>query len=122
MAPPFMDITEFTTEFGGALTAAQTPQATRVLQVVSDRIRELKVDVGALAAAQVVFEVTRDVILYGHLDRFASFQNTTSRRTEAGTVDAQRSAVDDYLTRRHKALLGIPLVAEPMGYFPECDY
>lgn len=122
MAAPFMEITAFTTEFGGTLTAAQTPQATRLLQVVSDRIRERKPDVEPLAAAQVVFEVTRDAILYGHLDRFASFQNTTSRRTEAGTIDAEHSAVDDYLTTRHKVLLGIPLVAEPVGHFPECDY
>ncbi|EIC70366.1 hypothetical protein [Mycobacteroides abscessus] len=122
MANPFVEITAFTTEFGGALTAAQTSQATRLLQVVSDRIRELNPDVDPLAAAQVVFEVVRDAVLYGHLDRFASFQNTTSRRTEAGTVDADRSAVDDYLTRRHKVLLGIALVAEPMGHFPENDY
>lgn len=115
MANPYLDIAAFTAEYQGALDAGQTATATRLLQVVSDHIRSLKPDVDPGTAAQVVFEVTRDALTYGELERLSSFQNITSRRQEAGTFDEAARAVDGYLTKRHRQLLGI--FTRPAYYF-----
>lgn len=122
MAEPFLDIAAFKAEYQGTLSAGETTTASRLLQVASDYIRGLKDDVDENAAKQVVFEIVRDAAMYGGLERLSSFQNTTSRRTEAGTFDAAVKAVSDYLSDRHKVLLGIPLVAAPAYSFPKCDY
>lgn len=114
----FLDIADFTAQFDLSLTAAQTAVATRLLQVASDRISSLKSDVDPTAAAQVVFEITRDAMLYGDFEALSEFTNTTSRRTEAGTFDPTWKAVNDLLSDRHKRLLGIPLRAGPVGSFP----
>ncbi|RFZ11187.1 hypothetical protein DSM43518_02027 [Mycobacterium marinum] len=116
-----MDIATFTAEYG-ALSTAQTATATRLLNVASARIDELKTDVDADAAAQVVFEVVRDALNFGALERLSAFQNTTGRKTESGTFDEAMKVVNDYLTDRHKRLLGIPLRAAPRGSFTKCDY
>lgn len=126
MADPFLGVDDFETQFGRTLSDAESPVAERLLQVVSDWIRgrlapaELADD--DPAARQVVFEVVRDALNYGAFERLSSFQNTTSRRTEAGTFDEALKVVDDYLTDRHKRLLGIPLRAAPRGSFTKCDY
>lgn len=117
MADPFLSLADFPTWFGQTLTAAQTALAGPMLQVASDRIRELKPAIADNdpAAKVVVFEIVRDALIYGHLDKLSSFQNITSRRQEAGTFDEMAKAVDDLLTGRHKALLGI--FTKPAYYF-----
>lgn len=120
--PPFLDIAEFTAEYQGVLTAAETITATRLLQVASDYIRGLKADVDENAAKQVVFEIVRDATRYGDLERLSSFQNTTSRRTETGTFDESMKAMSNYLTDRHKRLLGIPLLVDPVYSFTQFNY
>ncbi|OIN79343.1 hypothetical protein [Mycobacterium malmoense] len=122
----FLALEEFTTEYGGSLTEAETPIATRLLQVVSDWIRSqaalYSITPDDDAAAQVVFEVVRDALRYGDFEKLSSFANTTSRKTESGTFDAAQKVIDDYLTPRHKRLLGIPVNAAPVGSFKACDY
>lgn len=122
MADPFLTIDAFKAEYRGTLTAGETTTATRLLQVASDRIRALKPDADTDAAKQVVFEIVRDAANYGDLAVLSDFQNTTSRRTEAGTFDQAMKVVTDYLSDRHKKLLGIPLRAAPRGSFKRCDY
>lgn len=119
---PFLDVGDFATQFGRTLSAAEELVAERLLQVVSDWIRDRKSDADPLKAEQVVFEVVRDALNYGEYEPLSDFQNTTSLRTEAGTFDPALRAVDDYLTDRHKRLLGIALRTGPVGYFPKCDY
>ncbi len=118
---PFLWIEEFTGEYQGTLSDGETTTATRLLQVVSDGIRGLRPDVDTNAASQVVFEVVRDCMMYGHLGPLSSFQNITSRRQEAGTFDAAR-AVGDFLTKRQRKLLGLSSSAAPRGRFKKCDY
>lgn len=116
MAAPFLDIAQFKAEYqGGTLSDGETTTATRLLQVASDRVRELAPNATEDAAKQVVFEVVRDAIAYGHLSSLSSFQNITSRRQEAGTFDEMAKAVDDLLTKRHKGMLGI--FRRPAYYF-----
>lgn len=122
MADPFLDVTAFAAEYQGTLATGETTTATRLLQVVSDGIRELKPDVDEDAAKQVVFEVVRDAMLYGALGPLSSFQNITSRRQEAGAFDPSAKLVNDWLTGRQKRLLGLAAKAAPRGYFPKCDY
>lgn len=119
--PPFLSIEDFTTEYG-PLTAAESATADRLLRVVSYRIRQLKDDPSLDAAQQVTFEVVRDAIAYGALEKLSSFTNITSKRQEAGAFDAAMKVVDDYLSDRHKKLLGIAVRAAPRGHFLKCDY
>lgn len=124
MAAPFLDITAFKVEYPGTLDAGETATASRLLEVVSDGIRGLKPDVDERAAQQVVFEVVRDSVMYGHLGPLSSFQNITSRRQEGGTFDEAAKAVDDYLTKRQRKLLKLPsgVSVAPRGRFKKCDY
>lgn len=122
MTAPYLDVVDFETEFGRLLTEAETLTATRLLQVVSDWIRGQKSDADVTASVQVVFEVVRDALNYGSFERLTSFQNVTSLRTEAGTFDEAFKVVNDYLTNRHKRLLGIAVAAAPVGHFPVNDY
>jgi hypothetical protein len=123
---PFLSIDDFADEFGRALTDAETLVATRLLQVISDWIRGQKVDVDVTAAAQVVWEVVRDAVNYGEFERLSSFSNTTADRVEAGVFDRERQLVQaviaDYVTNRHKRLLGIQLRASPVGSFAVDDF
>ena len=121
MTDPYMDLAGFTAEYG-SLTAAQQLTATRLLQVASDRIRGLKSDADETAATQVVFEIVRDAMKYGDLEKLSSYQNTTDRRTEQAAFDEAMKVVNDYLSDRHKRTLGIPLRAGPRGSFKRCDY
>lgn len=116
MADSFLSIAEFKAEYQGTLTAGETTTAERLLQVASDRVRDLAPDARTTDAQQVVFEIVRDAATYGHLGPLSSFQNITSRRTEAGTFDAMLKAVDDLLTGRQKAMLGIS-TRRPRWYF-----
>lgn len=122
MTAPLLDITAFTAEYQGTLTAGETTTVTRLLQVVSDWIRGKKPDADAASGAQVVFEVVRDAANYGALEKLSSFENRTSLRHEIGAFDEDLKIIDDYLTPRHKRLLGIPLLAAPRGNFKKCDY
>lgn len=120
---PYLEIDQFEIEFGRSLSDAETPVAERLLQVVSEWIYDhAPAPVSPTAAEQVVFEVVRDALNFGGYELLSQFQNTTAHRTEAGTFDVEMKAVDDYLTDRHKRLLGIPLRAAPRGHFPKCDY
>lgn len=134
MADPFLPyddtdaaVRDFVGMYGATLAATERAQAELLLQVASDRIRALLLpktdaDIDINAAQQVVFEVVRDAVKYGGLEMLSSFQNTTAHRTEAGAFDEAMKLVDDYLTDRHKRLLGIALRAGPVGSFPVCDY
>lgn len=118
----YLEIDDFETLYDGVLDDAQEQQAELLLQVVDARIRQLKPDADANAAKQVAFEVVRDAILYGPLEKLSEFQNITSRRTEAGTFDEAMKMVNDYLNDRQKRVLGIALRAAPVYSFPVCDY
>lgn len=122
MADPFLSIADFTAEYQGTLTAGEQTTATRLLQVASDRVRDLAPNARESDAKQVVFEVVRDAAMYGHLGPLSSFQNITSRRQEGGTFDEMAKAVDDLLTRRHRRMLGLVATAAPRGSFKKCDY
>lgn len=115
MAEPFLSIDDFTEEFQGLLNEGKTATATRLLEAASDHIRDLKPDVNEVQAAQVVFEVVRDAITFGALERFSSFQNITSRRQESGTFDEAKKVIDGYLTKQQRQLLGI--YTKPAYYF-----
>jgi hypothetical protein len=119
-----MSIAEFTTEYQGTLSSGQTTTATRLLQVVSDYIRLRKPDVDELAAEQVVFEVVRDSVTYGHYERLSSFESETSKRRERGTFDYAVKVLDELLTDKHKLMLGIATgrTVAPRGKFTKCDY
>jgi hypothetical protein len=124
VADPFLDIDEFTAEYQGTLSEGELVTADRLLQVISDGIRSLKADVDETAARQVVFEVVRDEMTYGHLGPLSSFANITSRREEKGTFERNGSLVDNYLTARHCRILGLPIAntAAPRGSFVKGDY
>lgn len=121
-ADPYLEIDDFTTQFGRPLSVAEQPVAERLLQVVSDWIRGQKPDVDADAAAQVVFEVTRDQVNLGKYSAFSSFQNITAHRQEAATLKDDDDLLDEILSGRQKRLLGIALAAGPVYSFPVCDY
>jgi hypothetical protein len=113
---PFLSPEDFADRFPRDLTDAETLVATDALQVASNwiwnRLPTLQPD--DTTAALVVFEVTRDVVLYGMFNRFGSFQNTTSHRTEMFS-DAD---MKDFVTERHCKMLGIDLIAAPSYSFP----
>lgn len=118
MADPFLSIADFKAEYQGTLTDGESTTAERLLQVASDRIRDLAPNARMTDAQQVVFEVVRDAAMYGHLGPLSSFQNITSRRQEAGTFDEMAKAVEDLLTPRHKAMLGVGIATRrPVYYF-----
>ena len=121
---PFLRIDEFTAQYQGVLSDGESTAADRLLSVVSDGIRALKPDVDITVAEQVVFEVVRDEMTYGHLRPLASFDNTTANRQESGAFERGGALIDDYLTPRHRRLLGIPIAstAAPRGSFTVGDY
>ncbi len=120
----FLSSDGFTAEYQGTLSEGEITTVTRLLDVVSDRIRELVPDIAddSQAAKQVTFEVVRDAVMYGGLEKLSSFQNITSRRQEAGTFDEMAKAVNDLLTVRHRRMLGLCATAAPRGLFTKCDY
>lgn len=121
--PPYLSLEDFAAQFGRPLVEGEEDAAERLLQVVSDWIREhAPEDVSESACEQVVFEVVRDALTYGGMELLSSFSNTTESRTEAGTFDAAVKAKDDYLTARHKRLLGISSGASPAYNFCANDY
>lgn len=120
----FLTLPDFTTQFGRTLGDGEQLQADRLLTIVSEDIAARKPDVKPAAATQVVFEVVRDALNLGAYEKFASFTNTTSRRTESGTFDPDAKTLDDYLTGRQKRLLGLATAATaaPRGRFTRGDY
>lgn len=120
---PYLEIDQFVIEFGRALTAAETPVATRLLQVVSGWIfNHAPAPVSVQTAQQVVFEVTRDQVNLGQYSAFSSFQNITAHRQEAATLKDDDDLLDEILSGRQKRLLGISLRAAPRGHFQKCDF
>lgn len=124
MTAPYLSIGDFTAEYQGGLSTGQATTAQRLLQVVSDSIRARKPDADPTAAALVVFEVVRDAMAYGHLGPLSSFTNIAAHRQESGVFDGAARSGDDYLTARHKRLLGIPIAssAAPRANFTAGDY
>ena len=124
MTAPYLDIDDFTAEYQGTLTEGEAVTAERLLQVVSDSIRTRKPDADPVAAALVVFEVVRDAMSFGHLGPLSSFANISAHRQESGTFDGSARTADDFLTPRHKRILGIPVAAtaSPRGAFTAGDY
>ncbi|ANN98199.1 hypothetical protein [Mycobacteroides abscessus] len=104
------------------LSAAETLVATPLLKVVDDWIRENKPGVADddPAAKVVAFEVTRDAMLYGEFGPISSFTKTVGHRTRQASID--RTAIERFITDRHRRMLGISLRAKPRGHFPKCDY
>lgn len=123
VSPPYLDIDDFAAEYQGALSDGEKLTAERLLQVVSDGIRERKPDANPDTAAQVLFEVVRDAVAYGNLGPLSSFSTVTAHRQEGGTFDSSRP-VDDYLSARQKRMLGIAVAynAAPRGNFTPGDY
>jgi hypothetical protein len=129
MTAPFLDVDDFALEYQGELGAGERLTAERLLQVVSDDIRSLLEAAGKPvndnAATQVVFEVVRDQMAYGHLGPLSEFRNVTSRREESGKFAAGANSAEDYLTDRQLHLLGLPATAStaaPRGHFTPGDY
>lgn len=124
VSPPYLDIDDFAAEYQGSLSEGESATAERLLQVVSDSIRTRKPDADPMAAALVAFEVVRDAMAFGHLGPLSSFSNITAHRQESGTFDGSVRTADDFLTDRHKKLLGIPTAATlaARGRFTAGDY
>ncbi len=121
MTAPFLDATAFADMFR-PLRAAETAVATPLLQVVSDWIRDKKPDIAAdsQAAKIVCFEVVRDALVYGKYAGLSEFSETVGRRTMAGTFNT--SDVEQFITDRHRRMLGISATARPRYSFKRCDY
>jgi hypothetical protein len=121
MTTPFLDAATFA-EWFRPLSSAEDLLAESLLQVVSDWIRNHKPGVADDdAAAQVVtFEVTRDALLYGDFGPLTSFSKTVGPRVKSATFD--RTAVEKFITDRHRRMLGISVLASPRGLFKRCDY
>lgn len=98
------------------------PVAASLLTVVSEWIREHKPDVADDdPAAQIVcFEVVRDSLLAGEFGPVLEFSKTVAHRARAVTVD--RSALERFITDRHRRMLGLSLRAGPRGRFKAGDY
>lgn len=123
MTAPFLGIDDFQTQFGRDLSDAETPVATRLLQVVSDWIRghmPPNTVADPTAAELVTFEVTREALLYGDVIPLGAFSKTVGPRTKSGTFDP--TSVEKFITDRHRRILGIPVLAGPRGNFKRCDY
>ena len=121
---PYLSIDEFTSQYQGVLSDGEPIAADRLLMVISDGIRALKPDADYTAAQQVVFEVVRDEMAYGHFGPLTSFMNSTANREERGTFDRNGMLLDNYLTPRHCRLLGISIAntVAPRGAFTAGDY
>jgi hypothetical protein len=122
VADTFLDAAAFAAMFR-PLTAAETGQATPLLEVVSKWIRDNKpgIEYDDPAAKVVVFEVVREALVYGKYRPLSSFQDTTAHRTKAGTFDPNVAL--QFITDRHRAMLGIELTtAAPVGHFKVGDY
>ena len=101
---------------------ASDPVAASLLTVVSDWIRDKKPDIADddQAAKVVTFEVTRDALVAGEFGPYSSFTKIVGHRTRQAAID--RSAIEKFVTDRHRRMLGIALRAGPRGRFPKCDY
>lgn len=115
---PFLSIDDFAKRFPRDLTAGETLVATDALTVATtwivNRLPAIAQD--DPAAKLVVFEVTRDTIVYGPVSRLSSFENTSLHRTESGTLSEED--VEQYITDKHCQMLGISLKAAPVANFP----
>lgn len=124
---PFLNATAFAAMLGRSLTAAESAQATPLLQVVSEWIRERKpgiddydVTIVDPAAIVVSFEVVRDALLCGEFGPVTSYTKTMGPRTRSVTFD--RDAVSRFITDRHRQMLGLVAKAGPRGRFAKYDY
>lgn len=112
---PFLDAAAFATMFG-PLKATETALATPLLEVASGWIWERKADISQEdpAAKVVVFEVVREAIWYARREGLTDFAFTTGHRSRSGTADRR---VDDFVTARHKNMLGIGTFTRPAYRF-----
>lgn len=123
MADPFLFLSK--AQFVDWFRPLSDPESEVVepyLEVVSTWIRDNKPDVADddAAARVVTFEVTRDALLYGDFGPLVSFSKTMGPRSRSGTID--RSAVEKFVTDRHRRMLGLSVRAGARGHFPRCDY
>ena len=117
----FLDPAEFAT-WAKRPAWASDPLAAALLGVVEGWIRERRPDIADddQAARVVVFEVTRDALLYGDLGPYRSMEKRTAHSSRSVTIDP--SAVERFITGRHRQMLGMSVKAAPRGHFPKCDY
>lgn len=125
---PFLDAAAFATMLGRSLTAAESAQATPLLQVVAEWIRDHKPGIDGdesaptdPAAIVVSFEVVRDALSSGDFGPFTSFTKGMGPRTRSATIDRD-AFVSRFITGRHRLMLGLAAKAAPRGHFPKCDY
>lgn len=121
MAEPFLTADDFAGMFR-PLSDAETEVAGLLVDVASTWIRDKAPNtaIDDPAAKVVVFEVTRDALLYGKYAVLSSFTQQTGHSVKSGTID--RDEIERFVTDRHRRMLGIPLRAAPVGHFPVCDY
>lgn len=101
---------------------ATDPVSASLLTVVSDWIRDKKPSIADddQAAKIVVFEVTREAMLFGRYSGLSSFEETTGHSSRSGTLRWRE--IEKFITSRHRQMLGLMSVAAPRGHFPKCDY
>ena len=104
------------------LSEAEEAVAAPLLDVVSEWIRQHKPDVADddPASKVVTFEVARDALMLGDFGPMASFSKTMGPRSKSGVID--QSAVERFITARHRQMLGLSLRAGPRGRFKVGDY
>lgn len=121
MTAPFLDATAFADMFR-PLRAAETAVATPLLQVVSDWIRDKKPDIANndQAAIFVCFDIARQELTYGKYSQLSDFSETVGRKNVSGTLNITEA--EQFITDRHRKILGLSIVAAPAFNFPECDY
>lgn len=112
----FLDVATFA-DWAKTPAWATDPLATALLTVVSDWIREHKLDIedDDKAAQVVTFEVTRDSMLYGEFGPVSSFTKIVGHRQRTAAID--RAAVEKFITDRHKKMLGLSTGPRPAYYF-----
>lgn len=113
---PFLSAAEFA-QWSKTPAWATNSLAEALLQVVSDWIRDNKPNItdDDVAARAVCCEVTRDSLLYGEFGPVVAFGKTVGHRTRSGTID--RTAVEKFVTDRHKRMLGLSIAPRPAYHF-----
>lgn len=120
---PFLDLPAFQLLWDGApLNDAQQKVAELLLTVASKWIYANKSGIGSddSAGKLVTFEVTANALRYGKYAPLKEWSRTTMHKMDSGTLDDPSSALD--FTDRHKVLLGIPVVSEPLATFRVNDF
>ena len=104
------------------LRAAETAVATPLLQVVSDWIRDKKPGIANddQAAIFVCFDIVRNELTYGKYSKLSDFSETVGRKNLSGTLNI--GDAEQFITDRHRKMLGLSLTSGPVYSFTPCDY